>query len=282
MKLFIKPTKGRLFCGLLLSLFSINVFGSELSLLFGQERWHYTEADNNNVELDRETGWLNQVGITSLVQLTPHWLAHTQIQRTNGTLKYTGHTQAGQSHSTHTDTRGGLYTLTGRYYLNGYSPFSTRNFYFGTGIQHQTWSREIRAANGVSHLNEYYRWLGARLEAGYTQPLHPKMRLELGASTSWLIGSMEIDLTETPNTRHNFGRPTVKLNNGYEINSSLLLKWQLKGPIQLLVSYQIGYRYFPASNDITASNGTRSITLHEPKSSNYFHAVNLGLGYIFQ
>lgn len=234
------------------------------------------------MELDRETGWLNQASITSLVQLTPHWLAHAQIQRTTGTLKYTGHTQAGQSHNTHTDTRSGLYAFTGRYYLNDYSPFSARNFYFGTGIQHQTWSRKIKAANGVSHLNEDYRWLGPRLEAGYLQPLHSKVLLELGAAASWLTGSMEIDLTETPNTRHNFGKPKVKLNNGYEINFSSLLKWQLKGSIQLLASYQLGYRYFPASNKITANNGTRSIMLHEPKSSNYYHTVNLGLGYIFQ
>lgn len=272
--------RGRLLSGLFLFLLHSHALSSEFSFLLGQEHWRYIEVDNNE-ELDREVGWLNQVGVAGLIKITPSIYANTEIKRSTNALKYKGQTQSGAPHNTLTDTRTSSYIITGRYYFKGAPHRGSTAMYMGAGMQHQKWSREIRSAQGVSHLHEYYHWIGPRIETGFLTSPHPKIGLAVNTAASWLTGNMEVDLTTTPNVKHNFGSPTLKLKNGYELNSSLHFNWQLTPSTQLLTSYHVGYRHFPTSDKITASNGFSQITLFEPESSNHFHGVNIGIGYKF-
>lgn len=257
-----------------------NSSAAEFSLLLGQEHWQYKEFDHQDKELDRETGWLRQVGVAALVDATANIKVNVHLARASGVFKYDGQTQTGIPHQTHTDTHSTFYALTGRYYWDTPQHF-TQQLYAGFGLQHQKWSRKIRAAGKVRHLNEYYRWTGPRLEGGAVFLPHQPWRLELGLAAAWLNGDMAVDLTDMPSRADAYGRPVVKLRNGYEISGTAQLAWLLTEHVRLVLHHELGYRHFPATDKVSARNSRSTLTLHEPRSNNFYYSYGVGIAYAF-
>lgn len=244
---------------------------TELKLLVGQEQWHYKEVDDLGDELDREQGTLNKIQADLLLPFTENFIVHSNVTYNKGRLKYIGHTQAGVPHTTVTATRNTSADLTLRY--------TWQSMYFGAGLTAHVWQRNILAANNISHLHELYRWLGPQLELGLLQPLSNKLTLELGLSGAWLSGDLEVDLTQVPgnNTTYNFGKPKLRLKNGYDFKAMAAVYYPLNQRVHLLLQYQQGYRHFPKTASIHVSDGSKSFRLHEPKSTNHFYYYSAGI-----
>lgn len=245
-------------------------------MMTGWEHWNYQELDDQNIRLDKETGNLPIIQAQVLLPLRSNVQAYVNYEYSFGTLKYDGATQTGVPHDTRTDTRSQCFEILLRYNL--------KQTYFNAGVLLQNWQRRIRANQGVSRLNEKYQWLGPELGIGHIFKPTNTLALDLSVTGAYLQGEMEIDLSEVRSTTwrtQNYGKPTIPLEKGVELASELSLIKQLTDRSKLLASFKQGYRAFPKSKEITATNGRNSITLHEPKSKNSFSILLIGYAYSF-
>lgn len=259
---------GRFLSGLFVCCLSSCVSAHSISVFMGSERWLYQEFNNSGAELNREQGWLPGTEVAALWQLTESTGLLVQWAQQQGVLDYIGATQAGTTHITRTDETTRKYRISWR--------FIADSFYIGAGLQQFDWDREIRAANGVLQLYEYYQWQGPVLETGFVyQSAAWSMEVNTFAGW-WLQGDMRIDLQHI-----GYGNPIVSLPDGYEAGVNLQFNYQLNEHWFVLLKHQQGWRYFPASDYVSAYKGFSRIELHEPESRNYFQGYWLGLQYRF-
>lgn len=259
------------FIAALLALIPLLVSAHEIEVVMGSEHWKYREFGFLNNELDREQGWLSHIEFNSLLEVTRQHKIHTRINAQHGTLDYIGQTQGGNALRTRTkeSTKGSA--ISWRYYFT--------HAYLGLGVTQQMWDRKIQASAHSSKLDEYYRWWGPQLELGsfYTRN---QLTVGFASSVSVLNGNMMVDLTEViyKDKTLNFGKPKIPLNDAYEINAQLQIKYEFVRNWFLLLNHYQGLRHFPESDYVTVHSG---IFLNEPKSKNYYYGVNAGVGIKF-
>ncbi len=158
--------------------------------------------------LDREQGWLPGLAV-GLEWERGSWSLIPELAWHGGQVDYEGQTQAGQPHSTDTDTRLLRSGLLAAYRL----PLAPLQWSLLAGIHHLQWQRNIQANGGVAGIDERYRWqegsLGLQLALPAAQPaswrlqlhyltiLSPRLTaepagfdplsLQLGASHGWRV-----------------------------------------------------------------------------------------------
>src|SRR5690606_4564879 len=266
--LFLGYKSGRFLSGLFVCCLSSCVSAHSISVFMGAEHWLYQEFNTSGAELNREQGWLPGAEVAALWQLTGSTWLSVQWMQQQGALDYIGATQAGTTHITRTDETTRKYRISWR--------FIAESFYIGAGIQQFDWDREIRAENGVLQLHDYYHWLGPVLETGFIYQ-SSDWGIDVNSYAGWwLQGDMRIDLQHV-----GYGNPIVSLPDGYEAGVNLQFNYQLNEHWFVLLKHQQGWRYFPASDYVSAYKGFSRIELHEPESRNHFQGYWLGVQYHF-
>lgn len=249
---------------------AFSVWAHELDLSLGAERWLYREYDFTDTELDREQGWLAQAQLRTELAVTEQHRVYALYRYQWGDIAYLGQTQSGAPLHTRSfaDTRQAV--LTWRYY---WSPV-----FIGLGANQQSWDRRIQSTANTDKLYEYYRWQGYVLELGVLGRFgQTELRALANYSQNW--GYMEADFSalKIGGLVKNYGKPRMHFAYGEEAQLQLQLKHPLsQGWYTLLESY-LGWRRFPESETVFV----RNLSFYEPKSTQLYLGINLGLGVRF-
>lgn len=262
-------------------LLSAGVYASELSLLAGQERWLYREYNDQEQELDREQGRLDAYQLRARLDFTAEDSLHLGYLHSQGRIDYVGHSQAGEPLTTQTDETSKRGTISLRHRFGWLE--------IGVGAVKQSWARDIRAGSTqsgtpIAQLYEYYRWSGPLLELSTGYQWH-RLQAQILLRAAQLSGDLMIDLTAVPvgnnGQLRNYGKPVLKLTDGYEASTELELRYAITSSWFVLLNYAQTYRAFPQSESVSVRSGWSSFSLHEPRSTNYLYRIDLGLGYRF-
>lgn len=236
--------------------------------------FNYTEYDDNNVELDRETGLIPGLELSFLVE--DRRIRHSfeiVMSMINGRVDYDGQTQAGVPFITKTDET--LYQLGFRYGWRTESPFIPEKLYIA--VNHHRWDRDIIGKGNVQGLSEVYEW--GELSLGLIQPFYQNNQTSLliDASVLYIFGpEIEVDLSD-----FGFGKPVLELGARYGGRIQLLYKEKKADDIELSVSmYLEGWR-FGRSNSTTIFSPTGSAVITEPKSETLHSGIRFTIQKLF-
>ncbi len=245
----------------ILSFVSPNSISQQLSLLLDRQFFHYQEISDNGDVLDSEKGWLSGPLIRYDHQIESGFELALSASFLDGTVKYAGHTQAGQSHRT--DTQENLQRL------NIALLYSvTPSYGVGINVEEFIWHRNIVPNLGVLGLNETYSWFAFSFNQ-YIRLTNLDINLSVGTLFN---GNINVDLNEI-----NKGVIGVPLKPGAQIELDINYKKNIADRIYLYTRFSGLWRYFPKSDSVHSGNSIFT----EPESETFQVGGALGVLYLF-
>lgn len=249
----------------LLLLLSLNVKAEvELSIAPSLLYFDYTEFSTGGTVLDNESGWMPGVQFQINKEFSSIWEVEIELGIYGGNVDYSGHTQAGNDHSTTTDET--VYVLG----ANVKTPLTTAvDLIFG--LKDSEWKRDINDNNGIYGLLEIYRWneISAGIATEFLKTETQTWRVE--ASLLRIINpTLHVDLS-----RADYG--TTDLNLGEEWGGRLRLSWLHEHAPNWQYDFNIFYEgwSFGRSNSRATTGGVNSGTFYEPYSETQYVGVQL-------
>lgn len=218
---------------------------------------HFAEFDGQNKRLLTESGWLP--GLRGAINWSYLGLELSgSVEMFQGQVGYDGQakdvqTQTVQPHKTSTDT---LLVNVGTQLL--LSMDIERHWWLLTSINRGAWNRQIQAKNGVTGLNEYYRWW--QLAGGVQYRLYPHAYIQ--ASGLWMTNA-HLDVNSSVGS----GRIELPKGSGLSLRFSVPLGKQDPWIVQGAYSFE----QFPRSK--TEIIGTK--TFAEPKNQRQLFSLGL-------
>jgi len=217
--------------------------------------FNYTEYSDNDVELDKETGFIPGINLSYLFALKSnvHQLVF-DIAYYKGEVKYDGQLQSGIPFVTNTDET--LINYSVKYIFNWQSIY-VQNVFFMLS-QHQ-WDRNILGKGNVSGLFEIYKW--DEIALGFTQKLYKTNEIQITAEIAGLYiynPTIEIDFTASGS-----GFPELDLGSSGGLRLELFYYFDVTNNMKLSTSvYFETWDFGRSANKVIAGIGS----IHEPKS----------------
>lgn len=249
-----------------------NCYGSEdtgtrLSLSPSLLHFDYTEFSTTDEVLDRERGWLPGLEVGLNHSFTSDWSGDIFSAYYRGTVDYTGQTQTGTAHTTDTDSN--LFRIGARVGRLIYK--SIRLF---VGAQRHQWKRDIKDNNGISGIDETYKWREYSIGLNSDFAITHKDIINLEASFLLIRdASIFVDLS-----RVNLGTTTLDIGDG----TGARLKFSWNRPYKNNINYGLGLFFeawqFGRSNTRQTQNSSAIVFVTEPRSE----TRNIGLKFNFE
>ena len=231
---------------LLLMITPSHVTAIEVSLSSSKTYFNYQEFSREGDLLDKESGWLNNIGVSIKEGFKNKYLVAGSFSYLFGTANYDGHLQNGNAHST--ETAEDVFS-----YAASYSYQLTQEYSAGLSFSQNIWQRNILAKGSALGLYEEYQWKNVSL---YQQFIYRELTIAL--LTGVLPdGRLDIDLAES-----GLGEVKIPLKEGFEAQ----LKVTAQPPYLVDWNGQVYlgfiYREFPRSAPVNVGR----FSFSEPKS----------------
>lgn len=183
-------------------------------------------------------------------------------------VNYDGHTQAGDPHTTQTDTIIAELGLTARLHLVPQRHLLT------VGYSADRWQRDILPNNGVLGLYELYQWSTSKVGYEYRQQSGPH-HFQLGIERLWQSNSrMQIDFI-------GISPSTIPLKNASGWQGHLHYFFEVNPKLRLSTQFQLQSWSSDKSDRVTIDSQFGPISIHEPRSETLNRNINLSMSYIF-